>query len=99
MAIMFSSRRQRSREKGNGLVKADFFKEVFVYMHLRDFFLSFNPIATTVGLHFTPACLLLSVCSLRILHSLHFTPGPQSEAFVLNLPICEVIFLYKQTFL
>ena len=37
MAIMFLSRRQRSREEGNGIVKADFVKEVFVYMHLRDF--------------------------------------------------------------
>ena len=31
-----------------------------------------------LGLHFTPACLLLSVCSLHFTHRLHFTPGPQS---------------------
>ena len=31
-----------------------------------------------LGLHFTPACVLLSVCSLHFAHSLHFTPGPQS---------------------
>ena len=32
-----------------------------------------------LGLHFTPACVLLLVCSLHFTHSLHFTPGPQSE--------------------
>ena len=31
-----------------------------------------------LGLHFTPACVLLSVCSLHFTLSLHFTPGPQS---------------------
>ena len=31
-----------------------------------------------LGLHFPPACLLLSVCSLHFTHSLHFTPGPMS---------------------
>ena len=31
-----------------------------------------------LGLHFTPACILLSVCSLHFTRSLHFTPGPQS---------------------
>ena len=31
-----------------------------------------------LGLHFTPACVLLLVCSLHFTHSLHFTPGPQS---------------------
>ena len=31
-----------------------------------------------LGLHFTPACMLLSVCSLHFTRSLHFTPGPRS---------------------
>ena len=31
-----------------------------------------------LGLHFTPACVLLLVCSLHFTLSLHFTPGPQS---------------------
>ena len=31
-----------------------------------------------LGLHFTPACVLPSVCSLHFTLSLHFTPGPQS---------------------
>ena len=31
-----------------------------------------------LGLHFTPACVLLSVCSLHFTLSLHFTPSPQS---------------------
>ena len=30
-----------------------------------------------LGLHFTPAYILLLVCSLDFVHSLHFTPGPQ----------------------
>ena len=30
-----------------------------------------------LGLHFTPACVLLLVCSLHFTLSLHFTPGPQ----------------------
>ena len=31
-----------------------------------------------LGLHFTPARVLLLVCSLHFTLSLHFTPGPQS---------------------
>ena len=31
-----------------------------------------------LGLHFTPVCVLLSVCSLHFTLSLHFTPGRQS---------------------
>ena len=31
-----------------------------------------------LGLHFTPVCILLSVCSLHFTLSLHFNPGPQS---------------------
>ena len=31
-----------------------------------------------LGLHFTPVCVLLLVCSLHFTLSLHFTPGPQS---------------------
>ena len=54
-----------------------------------------------LGLHFTPACVLLSVCSLHFTHSLHFTPGlqsavcsPQSAVFILHwlLPNIYLIF-------
>ena len=41
-----------------------------------------------LGLHFTPVCVLLLVCSLHFTHSLHFTPGPQSPFYtdrLLNL--------------
>ena len=31
-----------------------------------------------LGLHFTPTCVLLLVCSLHFTLSLHFTPGPHS---------------------
>ena len=34
--------------------------------------------STIFILHFTPACVLLSVCSLHFTISLHSTPGPQS---------------------
>ena len=34
--------------------------------------------STVFILHFTPAYVLLSVCSLHCTLSLHFTPGPQS---------------------
>ena len=34
--------------------------------------------STVFILHFTLACILLSVCSLHFTLSLHFTPGPQS---------------------
>ena len=34
-----------------------------------------------LGLHFTPTCVLLLVCSLHFTHSLHFTPGPQSAVY------------------
>ena len=34
--------------------------------------------STVFILHFTPACVLLSVCGLHFTLSLHFTPGPQS---------------------
>ena len=34
--------------------------------------------STVFILHFTPACILISVCSLHFTLSLHFTPGPQS---------------------
>ena len=34
--------------------------------------------STVFILHFTPACVLLSVCSLHFTLSLHFTSGPQS---------------------
>ena len=34
-----------------------------------------------LGLHFTPVCVLLLVCSLHFTLSLHFTPGPQSAFY------------------
>ena len=34
-----------------------------------------------LGLHFTPARVLLLVCSLHFTLSLHFTPGPQSAFY------------------
>ena len=34
--------------------------------------------STVFILHFTPACILISVCSLHFTLGLHFTPGPQS---------------------
>ena len=34
--------------------------------------------STVFILHFTSACILISVCSLHFTLSLHFTPGPQS---------------------
>ena len=50
-------------------------------MYLRDFF-ALKPFhdysLCSIGLHFTPACVLLLVCSLHFTLSLHFTPGPQS---------------------
>ena len=36
-----------------------------------------------LGLHFTPACILLSVCSL------HFTPGPHSAVRSLRFTLTE----------
>ena len=44
-----------------------------------------------LGLHFTPACVLLSVCSLHFTLSLHFTPGPQSAFYTdrkINFQFC-----------
>ena len=38
----------------------------------------FKKRSTVFILHFTPACVLLSVCSLHFTLYLHFTPGPQS---------------------
>ena len=38
----------------------------------------FRDLQFMLGLHFTPVCVLLSVCSLHFTLSLHFTPGPQS---------------------
>ena len=37
--------------------------------------------STIFILHFTPACILLSVCSLHFTRSLHFTHGPQSAYY------------------
>ena len=41
-----------------------------------------------LGLHFTPVCVLLSVCSLHFTLSLHFTPGPQSAVCSLQSAVC-----------
>ena len=42
-----------------------------------------------LGLHFSPACVLLLVCSLHFTLSLHFTPGPQSAVCSLRLTLTE----------
>ena len=50
-------------------------------MYLRDFsalLKTLPKLQFMLGLHFTPACVLLLVCSLHFTHSLHFIPGPQS---------------------
>ena len=41
-----------------------------------------------LGLHFTPACVLLLVCSLHFTLSLHFSPGPQSAVCSLQSAVC-----------
>ena len=43
--------------------------------------------STVFILHFTPACVLLSVCSLHFTLSLHFTPGPQSAVRSLHFTL------------
>ena len=45
--------------------------------------------STVFILHFTPACVLLSVCSLHFTLSLHFTPGPQSAVCSLRFTLIE----------
>ena len=45
-----------------------------------------------LGLHFTPACVLLSVCSLHFTLSLHFTPGPQSAVRSLQSAVRSLAF-------
>ena len=40
-----------------------------------------------LGLHFTPACVLLSVCSLHCTLSLNFTPVPQSAVRSLHFTL------------
>ena len=42
-----------------------------------------------LGLHFTPACVLLLVCSLHFTLSLHFTPGPQSAVRSLGFTLTD----------
>ena len=51
-----------------------------------------------LGLHFTPACVLLSVCSLHFTLSLHFTPDPQSAVCVL-LSVCSLHFTLSLHFI
>ena len=45
-----------------------------------------------LGLHFTPACVLLLFCSLHFTHSLHFTPGPQSAVRSLRFTLTDIGF-------
>ena len=62
-------------------------------MYLRDLFaLKPRPrLQFMLGLHFTPACVLLLVCSLHFTHSLHFTPGPQSAVRSLRFTLTEYL--------
>ena len=67
----------------NGFVKADICHQVLKCLFtciLRDFIClkTLLRLQFILGLYFTPACVLLSVCSLHFRLSLHFTPGPQS---------------------
>ena len=63
----------------NGFVKADICRQVSVCLHVFCGILFALPLLQfMLGLHFTPACVLLPVCSLHFTLSLHFTPGPQS---------------------
>ena len=63
--------------------------------------LPLNPSTTTVyaqSVYFTPACILLSVCSRHFTRSLHFTPGPQSAVRSLRFTLTAFfsgIFLSK----
>ena len=61
-------------------------------MYLRDV-LALKPfhdyIQFMLGLHFTPACVLLSVWSLHFTHSLHFTPGPQPAVRSLRFTLID----------
>ena len=49
-----------------------------------------------LGLHFTPACVLPSVCSLHFALSLHFTPGPQSAVRSPQSAFYTVRFIYSE---
>ena len=88
---MFLGRRRHSREERNGFVKEMSSSKQVVFDDMYCFWgggglpllnLSTRPrLQFILGLHFTTACVLLSVCSLHQLHfthSLHFTPGLQS---------------------
>ena len=44
-----------------------------------------------LGLHFTPACVLLSACSLHFTLSLHFTHGRQSAFYNDRLQDCQTV--------
>ena len=78
---MFSGREDVPQKKGMDLwnqissSKCSFTCICGIFFALKPFHdYSFN----MLGLHFTPVCVLLLVCSLHFTHSLHFTPGPQS---------------------
>ena len=46
-----------------------------------------------LGLHFTPACVLLLVFSPHFTRSLHFTPGPQSAVRSLRFTLTDSLFV------
>ena len=52
-----------------------------------------------LGLHFTPVCILLSVCSLHFTLSLHFTPGPQSAVRSLRFTLTVLSIQLMQDFM
>ena len=81
IAIMFLGRRRRSREESPECICESRCRQVSVRLDV--FAGVFGPwtllrLQLMLGLHFTPVCVLLLVCSLHFTHSLHFTPGPQS---------------------
>ena len=84
---MFSGHQQRSREQGPEWICESRCRQVSVRLHVfAGCFdsLTFPQLQFVLGLHFTPACVLLSVSSLHFAHSLHFTPGLQSAVSVLH---------------
>ena len=73
---MFSRCRRRSRGRKEWICERRCQVSVsgVVYMYLRDC-VALSRLQFTLGLHFTPTCVLLLVCSL------HFTSGPQSAFY------------------
>ena len=88
---MFSRRRRRSRARKEWICerRCQVSESGVVYMYFRDCFAlkpfrDYSLCSICILAHFTPTCVLLSVCSLHFTHSLHFTPGPQSAVCVLH---------------